>query len=202
MKSDIHAVTVYCSSSRSLDARYYADGVALGKAIAHENWTLVYGGNDVGLMSSVARGVRDGHGKVVGITPQIFIDKGYDDKLADELIVATSMRHRKELMEHRGDAYVALPGGLGTFEEVFEIIVGKQLGYHTKPVVLLNTLGYWNPMLAMIDHAIEHKFIKPQSRELYHVSATIEDAINHIKTHEPGSIDYKWQDPALSSAGE
>ena len=85
-QSEIRAVTVYCSSSKSLDARYYADAVALGKAIARENWTLVYGGNDVGLMSSGARGARAGKGKVIGITPQLFVDKGYDDKQADELI--------------------------------------------------------------------------------------------------------------------
>src|SRR6266542_4210867 len=107
-------------------------------------------------------------GRVVGITPQLMVDKGIHDSLADELVITNDMRDRKALMEERGDAFLTLPGGLGTFEEIFEIIVGKQLKYHAKPIVLLNIAGYFDPLLAMIDHGIEQQFIRPVGRELFH----------------------------------
>jgi uncharacterized protein (TIGR00730 family) len=103
------------------------------------------------------------------------------------------MRQRKEVLEQRGDAFVALPGGLGTFEEILEIIVAKQLAYHTKPIVFLNVAGYWDPMLAMIEHAIEHKFIKPKARNLYFVAGTVADAVAHLRSYVPPDVDGdKW----------
>jgi uncharacterized protein (TIGR00730 family) len=90
------------------------------------------------------------------------------------------MRHRKEILEARGDAMIALPGGLGTLEEFFEVVVGRQLGFHAKPIVLLNIAGYYNPLLAMIEHGIEHHFIKAASRELYYVAESVEDAVEHL----------------------
>src|SRR3954465_9712688 len=107
------AVTVYCSSSRQLAAHYYEAGVGLGRAIAEKKWTLVYGGNSIGLMKSVADAARSAGGRVVGITPQVFVDDGCDDKDCHELIVTQGMRERKELLEQRGDAFIGLPGGLG-----------------------------------------------------------------------------------------
>src|SRR6185295_13087082 len=114
----VHAVTVYCSSSTAIDRAYFDAGRALGAAIARNEWKLVYGGNNVGLMGAIADAVRGAGGKVIGVTPQLFIDKGLDDKNCDEFIVTSNMRERKALMEDRGDAFIALPGGLGTFEEV------------------------------------------------------------------------------------
>jgi len=201
-KPGIHAVTVYCSSSRGLDPAHFAAGREMGRAIAQKGWTLVYGGNYIGLMGAVADGAREGGGKVIGITPQLFIDKGLEDRAADELVVADSMRHRKQLMEHRGDAFVALPGGLGTFEEIFEIIVGKQLTYHAKPIVLLNTLSYWNPLLDMIEHGVQEKFIKPSARNLYHVAVNVEDAINHLQNYTPGPLDDTWHEKSVPSGAE
>jgi uncharacterized protein (TIGR00730 family) len=103
------------------------------------------------------------------------------------------MRDRKHQLEQRGDAFVALPGGLGTFEEIFEIIVGQQLAFHNKPVVLLNIAGYWDPMLAMIDSAIEQKFIKPRARQLFFVAADVPQAIDHLRSYIPTPPDGdKW----------
>lgn len=169
----------------------------LGSAVARQKWSLVYGGNFVGLMAAIAQAARDAGGKVIGITPQLMVDKGLSDADADELIVTNTMRDRKALMEERGDAFVALPGGLGTFEEVFEIIVGKQLAYHSKPIVLLNVAGYFDPLLQMIEHGIEQRFIKPKARELYHVASDVADAIEHIRnyTPPPATAD-KWFTPA------
>src|SRR3954447_4166157 len=170
---EIRSVTVYCSSSSALPKPYFDDAAAAGHALADNGWALVYGGNAVGLMQAVADAVRAGGGKVVGVTPQLMVDKGIHDAQADELVVTQTMRERKALMEARGDAFLTLPGGLGTFEEIFEIIVGKQLGYHNKPIALLNVAGYFDPLLAMIEHGIEHRFIKAKVRELYFVSAEI-----------------------------
>src|ERR1051325_1752511 len=151
----IHAITVYCSASSAVPRHYFDAAIELGRTIASRHCKLVYGGNNVGLMGVIADSVRAAGGKVIGITPKLFVDKGVVDSKCDELIVCDSMRERKELLEQRGDAFIALPGGLGTFEELFEIIVGKQLRYHTKPIVLLNISDYFAPLIAMIDHGIE-----------------------------------------------
>jgi uncharacterized protein (TIGR00730 family) len=120
------------------------------------------------------------------------VDKGIHDALADELVVTNGMRDRKALMEERGDAFLTLPGGLGTFEEIFEIIVGKQLGYHAKPIALLNTAGYFDPLLAMIDHGIEQRFIKAKVRDLYFVGETIEQVVGHFRSYRPPELADKW----------
>jgi cytokinin riboside 5'-monophosphate phosphoribohydrolase len=180
---EIHAVTVYCSSSSKLAAVHNEAAAELGRALAHNGWKLVYGGNNVGMMGILADAVREAGGKVVGVTPQLFVDKGSADELCDELIVTSGMRDRKAAMEERGDAFIALPGGLGTFEEIFEIICGKVLGYHNKPIVLLNVDGYYDPLLAMIEHGVEQNFIKAKARELYFVTLNVAEAVEHIRTY-------------------
>jgi len=178
---EIQSVTVYCSSSREVAQAYFDAAADLGRAIAAEGWRLVYGGNDCGCMGALADAARAAGGRVVGITPQLLVDQGIADQKCDELIVTQSMRERKALLESRGDAFITLPGGLGTLEEIFEIIVGKTLGYHAKPIVLLNIAGFYDPLLAMLEHGIEQKFIKPKARRLLHVSSTVPDAIGHLK---------------------
>ena len=116
------------------------------------------------------------------------------ERNAHELVVTQTMRERKALMEARGDAFLTLPGGLGTFEEIFEIIVGKQLGYHSKPIVLLDINRYFDPLLEMIDHGIEQKFIKPRARHLFFVAKTVDEAIAHIRNYQPSKPDDKWFD--------
>src|SRR3954471_1468948 len=159
MAPPIRAVTVYCSSSSKVAKPFVEATAQLGREIALNRWKLVYGGNSVGLMGVLADGCRTAGGKVVGVTPQLFIDKNVHDTKCDELVVTNTMRDRKAIMEERGDAFIALPGGFGTFEEFFEIVCGKQLGYHAKPIVLLNVEGYYNPLLAMIEHGLESNFI-------------------------------------------
>ena len=181
----ISAVTVYCSSSSAVAKVYVDAAVDLGRAIALNHWKLVYGGNSVGLMEKLADAVRAGGGKVIGVTPQLFIDQGFHDKLCDEFIVTDCMRTRKAQMEALGDAYIAMPGGLGTFEELFEIIVGRKLGYHQKSIVLLNINRFYQPLLAMLDRAIEEKFIKPSARELFFVADDVASAIGHIQQYTP-----------------
>lgn len=182
------SVTVYLSSSSAVDAVYHDAATALGAGIAGAGWTLVYGGNPIGLMGRLADGARAGGGRVVGITPQLMADEGIADTDCDELIVTATMRERKHLLETRGDAFVAMPGGLGTFEELFEILVGRILGYHDKPIVLLNVAGYYDPLVAMIDHGIEQRFIKPRAKEAYFVATTVDEAIRHLRDRFTGRV--------------
>ena len=184
----ISSVTVYCSSSADIAGAYFSAGRSLGAAIARNGWTLVYCGNCIGLMAAVAHAARAAGGKVVGITPQLLVDHGIADEECDELVVTAGMRERKALLEQRGDAFVALPGGLGTFEEVFEIIVGRVLGFHDKPVVLLNVENYYAPLLSAIEHGIEQKFIRPRARRAYFVADTVDAAVSHLQeAHAPVS---------------
>lgn len=183
------SVTVYLSSSQHVDATYHEAATSLGTAIASAGWTLVYGGNPIGLMGRLADACRAAGGHVVGITPQLMKDEGIADDNAAELIVTATMRERKQLLESRGDAFVAMPGGLGTFEELFEILVGRILGYHDKPIVLLNIAGYYNPLLAMIDHGIEQLFIKARARDAYFVAPTVEAAVRYLSDRFAGRTD-------------
>ena len=185
MSAAVRAVTVYCSSSNKV-AKVFVDATAeLGRAIARNGWKLVYGGNAVGLMKTLADACRDAGGKVIGVTPRLFIDKGVGDCHCEELIVTDGMRDRKAQMEQRGDAFVALPGGFGTFEEFFEIICGKQLAYHNKPIVLMNIAGYYDPLLAMIERGHEMSFIRPRARDLYHVVTGVADAMSYLRHYRP-----------------
>jgi uncharacterized protein (TIGR00730 family) len=181
----IRSVTVYLSARDSIDEVYFKAAAALGTAIAKKNWTLVYGGNNVGLMRAVADAARAAKGKVVGVTPQLMEDQGISDAKCDELIVTRDMRERKGIMEAHGDAFIILPGGLGTFEELFEILVGRQLGYHQKPIVFLNTAEYYKPLLTMLKHGIDQRFIKSNTAELYHVSETVDDVIAYLESFYP-----------------
>lgn len=134
----------------------------------------------MGVMADAARAAG---GKVTGITPQILVHQGIADELCDELIVTEGMRERKALLEEHGDAFIALPGGLGTFEEVFEILVSKVLGCHKKPIIFLNVSGYYAPLLAMIEHGIEQRFIKASSRKAYNVVESAAEVIAFLKSH-------------------
>jgi uncharacterized protein (TIGR00730 family) len=181
----IRTVTVYCSSSSQLADNFNAAAAELGRAIASNNWKLVYGGNAVGNMGALANGCRAAGGQVIGVTPKLFCEKGVHDQECCELIVTDGMRDRKAIMEERGDAFIALPGGLGTFEEIFEILCGKQLEYHDKPIVLLNIDGYYDPLLAMIAHGVELKFIRPRARELYFVASSVPEAMDYLHRYSP-----------------
>jgi hypothetical protein len=176
----IRSVTVYCSSSRQVAPIYFDVAAQLGAAIAQNGWRLVYGGNLIGCMGALADAARAAGGKVTGITPQLLVDQGIADDNCDELVVTAGMRDRKALMEERADAFVTLPGGLGTFEEVFEILVGRLLGYHAKPIVLLNVQDYYRPLLDMIEHGIERRFIKPAAREAYFVAPNVTETIGFL----------------------
>ncbi len=181
MTTPSFAITVFLSSAKRVDRVYFDAARSLGRAIANEGWTLVYGGNYIGCMASLADGARERGGRIIGITPRLFVDENIADTLCDELIVTDSMRQRKHLLEQHGNAFVAMPGGLGTFEEFFEIVVGRQLGYHRKPVILLNINDFYTPMLEMFDRGVEQHFIRPEARKIIQVASSVDDVVALLK---------------------
>lgn len=190
MVQTLQSVTVFLSSAKRVDRFYFDAARQLGQAIARQGWVLVYGGNYVGCMASLADGAREMGGKVVGITPRLFVDENLADTLCDELIVTDSMRQRKQLLEQRADAFIAFPGGLGTLEELFEILVGKQLNYHQKPIVLLNLRDFYTPLLQLIRKGIEQNFIREHAWKLIRVADSIEQTIEHLRNASLGDYDH------------
>lgn len=158
----IRSVCVYCGSSTGSDPAYLEAGTALGRAIAQAGLRLVYGGGTKGVMGAVSEGALRAGGKVTGIIPQFLITREATKselKRLDDLAVTDNMHQRKHMMFEKSDAFVALPGGLGTVEEIVEIMTWGQLGHHRKPIVFANILGFWDPFLAMLDHMREQGFI-------------------------------------------
>ena len=178
------ALTVYCSSSRQLPAVYTAEAEALGRLIAQRGHTLVYGGGNIGLMGAVARAALAEGGQVTGVILKEFLDKGYGQD-GHEMHVVDDMRARKQGLEELGDAYIILPGGFGTIEEVSEVLSFKQLGFHTKPIVFVNTKQFFTPLLAFFDRAFEEAFIHERFRDVYAVADTPQAALDLIEISPP-----------------
>ncbi|MGI6852846.1 TIGR00730 family Rossman fold protein [Mesorhizobium sp. 1B3] len=158
----IRSVCVYCGSSPGQDDAYVRSGQALGRAIAAAGLRLVYGGGTKGIMGAVADGVIRAGGKVTGIIPRFLISKEATEAALsrlDELVITENMHERKHTMFEKSDAFVALPGGIGTVEEIVEIMTWAQLGRHRKPIVFVNVRGFWNPMLALLDHMRTEGFV-------------------------------------------
>ncbi|MCA8965987.1 MAG: TIGR00730 family Rossman fold protein [Planctomycetes bacterium] len=173
-------VTVYASSSERIAPAHAVVAEALGRCIAERGWDLVWGGGRYGLMGAVSRGARAAGGRTIGVILQQFVDKNVHCEQAHSMQTVHDMRSRKRGLDESGDAYVALPGGLGTLEELLEILSFKQLGLHDKPVVVLDALGYWGPLLAMLEKGFAEGFIQPHFRGIYEVAATAEEAVERI----------------------
>ncbi|WP_366656443.1 TIGR00730 family Rossman fold protein [Fodinicurvata sp. EGI_FJ10296] len=184
---DLRSVCVYCGSSGRVSDRFKDAARALGGELAANGIALVYGGGRVGLMGLTADASLDGGGQVVGIIPSHIRDMEVDHPGLTELHVVDSMHTRKMMMFDRSDAFVILPGGLGTLDEMFEIITWRQLGIHDKPVVLVNIDGYWDRLLAMIDGMIEAGFAQPAHKDLFKVVAGIDDVVDALR-HEPTPV--------------
>ncbi|MVA99649.1 TIGR00730 family Rossman fold protein [Nitratireductor sp. CAU 1489] len=163
----IHSICVYCGSSPGSSARYVDAGRALGAAIARAGLRLIYGGGAKGVMGAVATGAMGAGGKVTGIIPRFLMNKeATEDALAqlDELVTTEDMHQRKHIMFEKSDAFVALPGGIGTLEEIVEIMTWAQLGRHSKPIVFANLDGFWDPMLALLEHMRAEGFVHTGDR--------------------------------------
>lgn len=170
-------VCVYCASSRHSEDGFGALADGLGKGLAEAGHTLVYGGGSTGLMGRVARAVHAGGGRVVGVIPESMktLEVAYVD--ADELVVTQTMRQRKTVMDERSDAFVVLPGGFGTLEEVSEVITHRYLKFHNKPIVIVNAQGFYDHLLGLFEHFIETNMAKPIYRDMWAVVGSAEEAI-------------------------
>lgn len=149
----------------------------LGVKIGARQWDLISGGGHISMMGAVARGARSSGGITIGVIPKALVEIEFADKDSHELHVVTSMRERKAKIEEMSDAFIALPGGLGTLEELFEIWVGRFLKFHNKPVIVLDPYGLYNPLKDLVDHLEKEGFVKPGQRELLHWSTSAEDAL-------------------------
>jgi uncharacterized protein (TIGR00730 family) len=188
----IGAVTVFCGSSDAVADRYFGAARELGDKLAHRGWRLVYGGGSVGLMGVLARAVLEGGGHVTGVIPKALLDLGVGETQVSELVVTDGLRDRKAIMDERGDAFVALPGGLGTFEEVLEALTLKQLGYHRKAIAVLDLDGYYEPLWAQIQRGIDEGFIKPEFLDLLYPAPDVDALLRYLEAYEPHRYGSKW----------
>jgi cytokinin riboside 5'-monophosphate phosphoribohydrolase len=185
-------VCVYCSSSASLDPGHTAAARQLGRALADRGDVLVWGGATVGTMGELARAAQGAGGRVVGVIPQSLVDVEIAYVDADELVITTDLRDRKAEMEARADAFVVLPGGFGTLEELMEQLTLRLLGVHDKPIVLVDVHGFWQPLLALFERLYEHRFARPESRAAYAVAADVDEALTLLDRHAPAVLPRKW----------
>ena len=170
-------VCVFCASSANIDARYLQMARELGRLLAEDGWRCVNGGGAVGLMGALTDGALDAGGEVTGVIPKFMVDNGWCYDRLEDVIITADMHQRKRMMSDMADAVIALPGGVGTMEELLETLTWRQLGIAKKPVIILNTLGFYDPLLQMMAHAIDEGFMKPSHRQLWTVASTPEEAI-------------------------
>lgn len=176
-------ICVYGASSNDIDKLYITASENLGKSMAKRSHTLVYGAGAGGVMGGTARGVTAGGGKVIGIVPTFFNVDGMLYDKCDELIKTTTMRERKQMMEDKADAFIMAPGGIGTFDEFFEMLTLKQLSRHTKAMAIFNVNGYFDNLMSFMENAISEKFINPRCKELYSTFSDIDSMLDYLEDY-------------------
>ena len=176
-KKPLRRVAVYCGSANGTNPAFVAEAQALGAAIAAAGLGMVYGGASAGLMGAVANAALAGGAEVIGVLPAVLPRKEIAHHTLTHLELVETMHQRKARQVELADAFLVLPGGYGTMDEMVEVVTWAQLGLHAKPVILINTAGYWNGLLAFLDSAVAAGFLKPQNRELMRVAANAEEAV-------------------------
>lgn len=179
--TDIRSICVFCGSSSGNTPVFEEAARRLGHVIAGDGLRLVYGGGSIGLMGTVARAVLEAGGEVLGVIPQFLVDREVMLPEVTELIVTQDMHQRKRIMFEQSDAFVALPGGIGTLEEVVEQMTWFQLGQHAKPIVLADIEGFWAPLAHLLDHMKASGFIRPGFEVSYGVAERVEDVVPMIR---------------------
>ena len=176
-------ICIYGAASPTIDAEYIEKVELLGKELAKRGHSLVFGGGGNGLMGAAARGVRDGGGHILGVFPEFFMENGAEllCDFCDELVVPKTMRERKQIMEDNSDAFIVLPGGVGTYEEFFEILTSKQLRRHNKPIAIYNIGGFYDKIVLAMRDAIEKNFIKETCLGLFCISEDKEKLFEYIE---------------------
>ena len=183
-------ICIFGASGRELEESYYAAAELLGSLIAQQGHTLVFGGGREGLIGAAARGAHKYGGDIIGIVPKFFDEPGIIYEHCTELVFTETVRERKQLMEERSEACVVLPGGIGTFEEFFEMLTLKQLGRSDRAIVVLNTNNYYGPMQHMLEDTARQRFMSRGCLELYGLADTPDKALDYIARYVPrkGSI--------------
>jgi uncharacterized protein (TIGR00730 family) len=176
----VRRVAVYCGSADGNNPAFRGDAVALGEAIAAAGLGLVYGGANVGLMGAVADAALAGGAEVIGVLPEVLVAREIAHTGLTALELTPTMHQRKARMAELADAFLILPGGYGTLEELLEAVTWAQLGLHAKPCILINTAGYWDGLLAFLDTAVAAGFLKQKNRELLRVAANAEEAVRMV----------------------
>ena len=188
----IKTICVFSSSSSAVNSVYSDTAIDLGKRLGQEGFDLIFGGADVGLMGVIARTAQNHGARVTGVIPEPLAGKGIAYQEADELIVSNNLRDRKEIIESKSDAFIALPGGFGTMEEIMEILTLKQLQFHNKPIVFINTNSYYDNLIAQFETGYQENFAKNEYKELYYFSESAEAAMDYIKLYTPKQLPSKW----------
>lgn len=195
MTTELRRVAVFCGSNPGTDPAFADAAAALGTTLAERGIGVVYGGGAVGLMGIVADAVLAGGGEAIGVIPQLLWDKEVGHRGLTELLVVGSMHERKLAMADRADAFIALPGGVGTFEEVFEAITWTQLGIHEKPVGLLDVAGFYGPLLAFLDGTVDAGFLRAEHRDLILAATSAEEMLARLSAWTAPDVG-KWLGPA------
>jgi cytokinin riboside 5'-monophosphate phosphoribohydrolase len=183
---------VYCSSSRDLAAEYHVAAEAIGRRMVGRGWGLVYGGGQIGLMGSLARGVKAAGGHVVGVIPEFMVARELAFHEADELVTVSTMAERKQAMIARADGFLALPGGIGTLEEMAEVLTLRYLAQLSRPAVFFNQNGYYDDLLRFFDRMMRERFRTSGMDGLYGVAATIDDIWPHLENGPAYQADPLW----------
>lgn len=174
-------ICVYCASSSKIGSKYFETAKQLGAILAQKGLRLIYGGGSVGVMGVLADSVLGAGGKVTGVIPQFMIDAAWQHDGLTELVITDSMHERKEKMASLGDAAVALPGGVGTLEELLEVITWKQLGIYNKPIVIVNVDGYYDYLIAQLQQAADELFMRPQHLKMWTVVESADQVLEAIE---------------------
>lgn len=192
------SITVYCSASTGLEPIYYETAERVGRAIAERGIELVYGGGGIGLMGSVARSCKAAGGRVTGVITEhlLTMEQGWSG--CDELLVVPTMRERKHGMIERAEGFLVLPGGIGTYEEFFEVLVGRLLEEHPHPIGILNDQNYFEPLVSILEHGIEHRFIARPTLDLVRFGTDPDTLLDDLIAHERVEIDPDRFYPARS----
>jgi uncharacterized protein (TIGR00730 family) len=191
------SVAVYCGSSSGNKEEYTQQAQEMGRELARRGLTLVYGGGCVGLMGTIADAVLAEGGRVIGVIPQFLADKEVAHRGCTELHVVETMHQRKLLMADLADGFVAMPGGFGTLEELFEVLTWGQLGLHGKPVGLLNTLGFYDTLLGLLDHMSAEAFLRPENREQVLQNVNPAALLDAMADYRPLRLE-KWLTPSTT----
>jgi uncharacterized protein (TIGR00730 family) len=186
-------ICVFCGSSAGSQPEYREGAEQLGAELTRREIGLVYGGGNVGLMGAIADSVLKSGGEAIGVIPEHLMKREIGHNRLTKLHIVRSMHERKALMADLSDAFIALPGGFGTLEEFFEVLTWSQLGLHAKPCGIVNVLGYYTPLLRMLDHAVDERFLKPQNRALVIARETPSELLQAFEDWRPVHVE-KWLD--------